>query len=757
MFTPRFNALRARLDALTTGEVAPAGVIGRARAIFARPGREVRLPVLTALDQALDRAGVHTSADAKLLYELGAVKGRLAALKDGLLERAAVALTEYETGLAAAELFASLAERDATQVSMLEAYFCKLARVVKVAAVFSSVPAPFEVYERETRSDPPPASARLAVVELLTARAKKNVSDVGQKRRDLDLAHELLLRMGSHTSKTDRDRLRRARIDVGAARDRVRATPLVDSLRELSRHVRHTAKRDSRTAYRSLKALYDRAVEANDTQLAEAAANALQSLLSGSQDVTRLVQRAETQRLMAWKDPHQGDQAAEQLPAGGKSGVGDSTDDVLTQLAFGLDDDRIKALELAAGAARLFDVEDALSEGFVQAETSSVRPRQRRVTYPTQTMTYEFATGLDEIHNFVVSQPGSIILDLAAGRQVVRAYLDVEPPHKSKKMKKTAVRVYVLDASGSMHGARARFRDAILIAELNAIRIKGKLGLPFDPLYFSFFNDTPSNLNRVESATEASRHIEALFSNSPAEGQTDISLALMAAFESIGNAQGKDPYLSRATVVLVTDGEDGVDLELIRKTKKPFEGLDIALSFISLGEENTDLKALVTEQRAAGGRAFYHHLADAEIALVRTDFDSAWRTLLPPEIEATPDVLERLLPHLEALDAIAGQRASSEAPLRADAQFDTLFPQSPEPSRVSSKIVPRLVDVYDAIAEAAGLAPADQRPGEAVALLTYLLSLYGIALPRYLEALGAPDEALTASRNRVRLLCRPID
>ena len=130
MFTPRFNALRARLDALTTGEVAPAGVIGRARAIFARPGREVRLPVLTALDQALDRAGVHTSADAKLLYELGAVKGRLAALKDGLLERAAVALTEYETGLAAAELFASLAERDATQVSMLEAYFCKLARVV---------------------------------------------------------------------------------------------------------------------------------------------------------------------------------------------------------------------------------------------------------------------------------------------------------------------------------------------------------------------------------------------------------------------------------------------------------------------------------------------------------------------------------------------------------------------------------------------------------------------------------------------------
>lgn len=756
MFAPRLNALRARLDALKSGDIATAGVLGRARALFSRPEREVRLPVLVTLDQALDRAGIHTSADAKLLHELGAVKGRLAALKAGLVERAEVALAEYDTSLSGAEHYASLGERDASQVSALETHFPKLARVVKVATVFSSVPAPFEVYERDTVAAPPPASAKLAIVELLAQRAKKNVADVGQKRRDLDLAHELLLRMGTHTSKADRDRLRRARIDIGAARDRVRATPLVDSLRELNRHVRHTARRDSRTAYRSLKALYDRAVEANDTQLAEAASNALESLLPGANDVTHLVERAEAQRLMAYREPAQGEHVTEQLPAGGKAGVDDSVGDVLTQLAFGLDDDRVKALELAAGAARLFDVEEALSDGLVQAETKTTRPVQRRVTYPTQTMTYELATGLDEIHNFVVSQPGSIVLDLASGRQVVRAYLDEEPPKKSKKMKKTAVRVYVLDASGSMHGARARFRDAILIAELNAIRVKGKLRLPFDPLYFSFFNDTPTDLNRVESASEASRHIESLFNSSPAEGQTDISLALMAAFESIGNAQGKDPYLSRATVVLVTDGEDGVDLELIRKTKKPFEGLDISLSFISLGEENTDLKALVNEQRAAGGRAFYHHLADAEIALVRTDFDSAWRTLLPPDIDATPDVLARLLPHLEALDAIAANRVETE-PLRADDQFDALFPKSPEPSRVNQKIIARLVDVYDAIAETAGFAAAEQRPTEAVTLLTHLLSIYGVSLPKYLEALGSADEALTAGRNRIRLLCRPFD
>jgi hypothetical protein len=180
---------------------------------------------------------------------------------------------------------------------------------------------------------------------------------------------------------------------------------------------------------------------------------------------------------------------------------------------------------------------------------------------------------------------------------------------------KTAVRVYVLDASGSMHGARARFRDAILIAELNAIRVKARQNVPFDPLYFSFFNDTPTGLTRVESGQDATRHIEKLFRVSPAEGQTDITLAVMSAFDSIRLAQGRDPYLARATVVLVTDGEDGVDRELIRKTRKPFEGLDIALSFISLGEENQDLKSLVLEQRGLGGRAFYHHLSDQEITL----------------------------------------------------------------------------------------------------------------------------------------------
>ena len=230
MEAARLNALRARLDALQAGQVEEAGVFGRARMLFSRPDKAVRLPQLLELDAALDRAGIHTSADAKLLHELGLVKGRLASLKSGLVQRAETALTEFEEALEAAEYYASLGERDPSQVTLLDSHFSKLARAVKVATVFSAVGAPsFEVYRRENRNAVPPASAKLAVIEFLAERAKQNVGDVLKKRQDLDLAHELLLRMGAH-AKTDRDRLRRTRIEVAAARDRVRAFTLPRTL-----------------------------------------------------------------------------------------------------------------------------------------------------------------------------------------------------------------------------------------------------------------------------------------------------------------------------------------------------------------------------------------------------------------------------------------------------------------------------------------------------------------------------------------------
>ncbi len=751
MSVDHFNQLKDRLEALRAGRPPALGVLERARMLFVRDDGLVSLEALRALDVDLERSGVHTVADARLLRELGAAKGKLGELNKGLEVRARASLREFDLALAEAERLAALEKLPPALRGSLDQDFRRLARVVKVAAVFTGLPQEqFEIYSRPRFGDrQAPGSARLALAEFLAGRAQATLGDTTQKRRDLDLAYEIILRMGVD-SKADRDRARRLRLELGAARERVRSSPAVRSLDDLLRHVRHAARRDPTTAWRSLRALYDRAVEAGDAELAQASHAAVLSMAQQG-SLAAAVDRAETMRSVGWRDAPR-HEFVERLAPGGRQGIEDQLAADLAQLAFDLDDDQRRALELATGCARYFDVEDALSEEIIEAETAATRPVQRRVPYPTQLMTYEPTNSLDQLSHFVLDHPGSLVLDLASGRQMVRAYLEEEPPPKPKRQQKTAVRVYVLDASGSMHGARSRFRDAILISELNAIRVKAKAGLAFDPLYFSYFNDAPTELVRVDTGDEANRQIEKLFHKSPAEGQTDISLALVSAFDSIGRARGEDPYLARATVVLVTDGEDGVDLELIKKTRSPYDGLEIDLSFISLGEENPDLRSLVIEQRDAGGRAFYHHVSDAEIQLARTDFDSAWRTLLPADVAITSDVLERLVPHLEALETIA-QGREVKKPESADAQFDSLFPERARGQAPAFTQLPRVIDILEAVGEAVSLAPAEGRRGEAVTLLSHLLQVYGLPLPRYLEVVQVPEARVEKAIARLRLVC----
>lgn len=763
MLAPRLTELRQRLDALQQNAARPSGMVGWALGLTAPKDVELSFPTIAALDKELDRVGVHTLADAHLLRSLGVRKGRAGQLAEALGDRAGESLEEFETRLRQVERARRAGEMPPGARTSLERAFVQLARVVKVADVFASAPGakppPFEILPRRTFSwqGRAPASARMAIAEFLAERARENVEDVIQKRRDLDLAHEMLLRLGSDH---DRDRGVVLRREVAEARERTRASPTVRSLNELVKHVRHTARRSPGEAYHSLKGLYERAVEAGDTQLAAAARSALEPMLPSNGKTRAMVEQAERQELTRWfgeKPPVQDGEVDEGLQE--KASKKARADDILADLAFSLDPEQLAAFELAAGCARYFDVEDSLSEEIVQVNTKALRPVPRRVPYPTQMLSFETTGSLHEVHNFVVTDPRLLVYDLAANRQTVRAYLEEEPPPQPKKMKRTAVRVYVLDASGSMHGARARFRDAIIIAELNNLRAKARQGLPFDPLYFSFFNDSPTELARVDTAAEATRQIEKLFRNSPAEGQTDITLALMAAFDSIRAAQGRDPYLARATVVLITDGEDRVDMELIRRTRAPMDSLNIALSFISLGEENSDLKSQVQEQRSQGGRAFYHHLSDEEIQWARTEFDAPWRTLLPHDAPETPDNLEALWPHLEALEAVASKRSASSSRVAVEASFDAFFPEHPEPQKreaVGQDVVARVSDILDAIAEAASLAPADRRATESVVLLQHLLGIYQLTPARYLAALAVGGKSLEGNLARVRLLCRPF-
>jgi Mg-chelatase subunit ChlD len=744
MLEQELVALRFRLDALREGQVRPVGLWERALELV-QPRLEALSPLadLAALDRELDQVGVHTSADALLLRQLSSSRGRAGELAQGLTRRAEAALREYRDRLHRAERALAMGRPIPGAATLLGDSFRALARAAKVADLFSAPPPRAGALELLPRpppaASPPPQRAAVAVADFWAERARQNAVDVVQKRRDLDAAHELLLRLGGDA---DRDRVRQLRMELSDARRRVREAPATRTAEELVQLVRATARQEPRTSYRALRGLYERAVEAGQPELAGTAQRALAELLPGPATLEEAVERPEVVR---WLEP---------APARQEAGTGDR----LAQLAFDLDPERLATFELALGCARYFDVEDALAEEVLVDAGRAHRPAPRRVPYPTQQMTFETTGSLHEVGNFVLSDPRMVVYDLASNRQKVRAYLEEAPAPRPRRLRRTAVRVYVLDASGSMHGARARFRDAIMIAELNNLRLKALRGEPADPVYYSFFNDRPSKLQRVETAEQAAEEIERLFRESPAEGQTQITYALVEAFEQIRAAAGSDPYLSRATVVLVTDGEDRVEMDVLRKAQAPVGGLQIALSFISLGEENRDLKSLVMEQRARGSRAFYHHLYDRELASARTEFDARFRTLLPADMEVTAASLELLAPHLDALEQVARGVAPRGAP-RSDVSFDALFPGSPpEQPRVPvpSELAERVRDILEAIGEAAPLAPADARPQESATLLVHLLARYGYSVPQYLAALGGGDAKLAAALDRVRLLCRPF-
>ncbi|HEX8704888.1 MAG TPA: VWA domain-containing protein, partial [Myxococcaceae bacterium] len=236
MLASRLMELRQRLDPLQQSAARPSGVMGWALGLMAPGEVDLSFPTIETLDRELDRVGVHTLADAHLLRNLGVRKGRAGKLAEALQQRAGEALQEYEERLRRVERAHRAGEMPPGAKTTLERSFVKLARVVKVADVFASAPGaqppPFEILPRTSYAwqGRAPTSARMAIAEFLAERARENVDDVLQKRRDLDLAHEMLLRLGAEH---DRDRGVVLRREVAEARERTRDVPPVRSLEEL--------------------------------------------------------------------------------------------------------------------------------------------------------------------------------------------------------------------------------------------------------------------------------------------------------------------------------------------------------------------------------------------------------------------------------------------------------------------------------------------------------------------------------------------
>lgn len=276
-------------------------------------------------------------------------------------------------------------------------------------------------------------------------------------------------------------------------------------------------------------------------------------------------------------------------------------------------------------------------------------PRERVVPFPTQRMVLADARSVEDLAHAVIEDPRTVLLALAEGRLLTRRFLRKESVARPRTRMVGEVRVYVLDGSGSMYmgpsgmalGARARVRDALLVAELATLakRVEQLGRTTRVVLYYRYFDDLPGPLHKVDSSTSATHALDDVLGHVRLGG-TNIERALIESFQLVREERERDPDLASAQVVLVTDGESPVSRDAVLAARNAAGAdLPIRLSVIALGEENPVLRGLVAAQRARGEMAFYHFVPDETLRAIVTGASDVAQCLhapQAPEFDALP-------------------------------------------------------------------------------------------------------------------------
>ncbi|MDI1447411.1 hypothetical protein [Polyangium sp. 6x1] len=247
---------------------------------------------------------------------------------------------------------------------------------------------------------------------------------------------------------------------------------------------------------------------------------------------------------------------------------------------------------------------------------TEVETRARLVRHPTPDLLLMPARDVTDIPHAVVEDPRTVLLALAEGRLLARRYVEQEVKKRTRTRLVGEARIYVLDGSSSMledgkKGARARVRDAILLAELGMLVKRFAEGDRSTrlTLHYRYFTKKIGPITRIGHGKAAITAMADVVGK-VRKGGTDIENALLSSFEQIRAAKDEDPDLARAQIVLVTDGDALVREDVIQAAREKVGDVPIAVSVVALGEENEALRALVARQRARGERAFYHFLDD---------------------------------------------------------------------------------------------------------------------------------------------------
>ncbi len=419
----------------------------------------------------------------------------------------------------------------------------------------------------------------------------------------------------------------------------------------------------------------------------------------------------------------------------------------------------------------------------------------REVPYPTQKLTLNTAEHVGDIPNALISDPRSVLLDLATGRLLTRRYLAQEKRGVGRNVMASEVRIFLLDGSGSMLGPRARMRDAILVAELSTLIARlNQRGRWITPtLFYRYFTEKLGPVHEIGNSEQAVAAIRDVLGE-VRWGGTNIQGALLESFDTVRAAKDRGEELAHAQIVLITDGEAAVDEAKITRARERVGDVPIGVSIIALGEENPTLRQLAHHQRTRGERVFYQFIPDD---LIR-DLVEGHEVMLPlhlPDTRATEAIcadVRALVREMELLQRTRDEEAMASVndevaamsevglalndlreterarilALNRDAEtlkrrFERWFPKLPSvdpgyvklaPSAKDDATVSELSALLAAVAETTELAGGSElrRLSDAVEMLERLLRDVGIGFALYEQSLRRYPGALAPAVEAVR-------
>jgi hypothetical protein len=541
-----------------------------------------------------------------------------------------------------------------------------------------------------------PIPIGLHKIEALLDAAQAERDFLGRRRHLLEAARELLLDASAKVKNTATVGERLEQVARGISEvDRLEAAGIDANVSLLHQLEAARATQSHQRVNAILSTLEAHAVSTGDDRVAELSQGALDTLwqgadrflrehqvrslaASGEQTFQPAVLEAASRGYMKARQDYVEQGRANELPK-----LGQYFDNIAkTYLNQQPDTELIQSALYVDGCV---DVGGVLSPHRVHEPLKIVR----EVRHPTQQLTLAQATGIEDLKDALIGDPRTVMMDLATDRLLTRRYLGEETRHRERRVMASEVRIFLLDGSGSMLGPRARMRDAILVAELSTMiaRLNDAQRWLTPTLYYRYFNENLGDVVKVSTASEAIEAVEAVLSKFR-HGGTNIDGALLGSFETLSEARkvSRDE-LSRAQIVLITDGDAPVDEKAITAARESVEGVPIGVSIIALGEENPALRALAARQRERGERVFYQFLDDVTLTRLVAGERLSLSLHLPDELlqQAPSADLANLLDEIKAVhrarDAEALSRARDEKQALAEVGLGLLDLSKSEQAR----------------------------------------------------------------------------